>query len=139
MANTRKAVQEQQKPKRIPMGRRNTLQVYGLTDTAEFKYRFFNDIGDRLFQCLDAGYEFVNKDGLAVGDSNVESARGTESVVKKGVGMGVTAYLMRIPMELYLQDRLAKDRLADEAEAGIKAPKVDGSYGSVKVEQTKNL
>lgn len=136
MANTRKATIEKQKPKnvRVPMGRRNVLTVRGLEDQENFHYHFFNDIGERLYECLEAGYEFVPKDGLDVGDQTVESARGTESITKKGVGGGKVAYLMRIPMELYKQDQAAKQRLVDESVEGLKNPKVGGAYGSVSVE-----
>lgn len=135
MANRRKAVQATQKPTRIPMGRRNVLKVYGIQDDEEYHYRFFNDVGDRLFQCLEAGYEFVPKDGLQVGDQSVDSARGTESVVKKGVGMGTVAYLMRIPRDLYNEDQAAKQALVDQSEEGIRRPKVEGAYGKVELGQ----
>jgi hypothetical protein len=136
MANIRKAQIEKQKPKnvRVPLGRRNVLTVRGLEDQANFHYHFFNDVDDRLYQCLEGGYEFVPKEGVEVGDQTVESARGTESVVKKGVGRGIVAYLMRIPIELYEQDQRMKAALVDESEAGVKNPKVDGAYGKVSIE-----
>jgi hypothetical protein len=134
MANTRKAQIDKQKPKRVPMGRRQILTVRGLSDQENYHYHFFNDVDDRLYQCLEAGYEFVPKVGLEVGDQTVDSARGTESVIKRGVGGGKTAYLMRIPIELYQEDQAAKQKMVDELERGIKNPKVDGAYGSVKVE-----
>ena len=136
MANTRKAELEKQKPKngRVPMGRRNVMTVMGDVDRENYHYHFFNDIEDRLYQALQAGYEFVPKLGVTVGDQTVESARGTESVTKKGVGGGKTAYLMRIPIELYNQDQLAKQGIVDESEAGIKNPKVEGAYGKVSIE-----
>lgn len=134
MSNTRKAQINKEKPKRVPMGRRQVLTVRGLSDQENFHYHFFNDVDDRLYQCLEAGYEFVPKVGLEVGDQTVESARGTESVIKKGVGGGKVAYLMRIPKELWLQDQANKAKIVDESEAGIKAPKVGGAYGKVDIE-----
>lgn len=134
MANKRKVILDAKKPTRIPMGRRNVLKVHGLEEDENYHYRFFNDVGDRLLQCLDAGYEFVPKEGMQVGDKTVDSARGTESVVKKGVGNGVVAYLMRIPREFWEEDQAAKQRLVDQSEEGIRKPKVDGAYGSVTTE-----
>ena len=135
MSNTRKAQIKKEKPQRVPLGRRNVLTVRGLDDQENFHYHFFNDEGDRLYQCLEGGYEFVPKVGLEIGDQTVDTARGTESVIKKGVGRGLTAYLMRIPMELYLQDQANKQKIVDELEAGIKNPKgLDGAYGKVSVE-----
>ena len=122
-----------QKPKRVPLGRRNVLKVTGLTDDKDFHYHWFNDVDDRLSNCLEAGYEFVQRSGLSAGDKTVESARGTDSIMKKGVGGGKVAYLMRIPMEIWLQDQAAKQAEVDQLDAGIKSPKVDGSYGKVEI------
>lgn len=123
-----------QKPKRTPLGPRNILTVTGLQDTDEFHYHWFNDSGDRLWKCTEAGYEFVMKSGLTAGDTTVESARGTDSIMKKGVGQGFTAYLMRIPMEFYRKDQQAKQVEVDSLENEMKlARKVEGSYGKITV------
>lgn len=121
-----------QKPKRVPLGRRNVLTVHGLTDTDVFHYHWFNDVGDRLQQCLEAGYEFVAKEDLSVGDKTVESARGTDSITKKGVGGGVIAYLMRLPTEIYMEDQANKQLEVDQLEATLKAPK-EGLTGKVEL------
>lgn len=139
MSNTRKAQVNKEKPKRVPMGRRQVLKVKGLEDEENFHYHFFNDDGDRLYNALEGGYEFVPKVGLEIGDQTVDTARGTESVIKKGVGGGKTAYLMRIPMNLYMEDQANKQLLVDESEAGVKLPKVEGSYGKVSVETKDKL
>lgn len=131
--NMRAEAIEKQKPKRVPMGRRSVLTIAGITDNENFHYHWFNDIEERLQYALEAGYEFVGKAGLSVGDKTVESVRGTDSVVKKGVGGGRIAYLMRIPIEIYNEDQAAKQREVDELESTIKAPKVEGSYGKVEV------
>ena len=135
---TRQEMLEKQKPQRTPMGRRNVLTVKGLQDTDEFHYHWFNDVGARLYNCLDAGYMFVEKSGLAAGDLNVESARGTESVMCKGVGRGTKAYLMKIPMEFYREDQKAKQLELDAVEAEIKAVKGDGKYGKVELDSKKS-
>lgn len=131
---TRQEIIEKQKPKRVPLGRRNILTVSGLKDTEDFHYHWFNDSGDRLWKCMEAGYEFVNKSGLSAGETTVESARGTDSIMKKGVGGGWTAYLMRLPMELYKEDQARKQEDVDAIEAEMKrASKVEGSYGKITV------
>ena len=124
--STRQEMLNKQKPQRTPLGRRNVMTVKGLQDTDEYHYHWFNDVGDRLYSALDAGYTFVEKSGVAVGDLNVESARGTESVVRKGVGQGKIAYLMKIPMEFFIQDKQAKQLEVDAQEAEIKAAKSEG-------------
>jgi hypothetical protein len=130
---TRADVIAKQKPKRVPLGRRNVLTVSGLKDQDEFHYHWFNDVDERLQQCIEAGYEFVGKSGLQVGDKTVESARGTDSITKKGVGGGKVAYLMRIPMEIYKEDQANKQREVDLLDANLKAPEVDGKYGKVEI------
>lgn len=133
---TRQEEIQKQKPKRIPMGRRNILTVAGLQDTADFHYHWFNDIGDRLHKCVEAGYEFVLKSGLGAGDQTIESAKGTSSLLTKGVGGGVSAYLMRIPMQFYREDQKAKQLEVDALEAEMKlARRVEGSYGKITVER----
>ena len=136
--NSRKEIMESQKPKRVPIGRRNVLTVKGLQDTDEFHYHWFNDVGDRLYNAVEAGYMFVAKTGLAAGDTNVESARGTESVMSKGVGGGKKAYLMKIPMEFFIQDKQAKQLEVDAQEADIKANRPEGNYGKVDIGSKKS-
>lgn len=126
-----------QKPKRIPMGRRNIITVAGLQDTADFHYHWFNDVGDRLHKCREAGYEFVLRSGLGAGDQTIESAKGTTSIMSKGMGGGTTGFLMRIPMEFYKQDQKAKQLEVDALEAEMKvARRVEGSYGKISVERS---
>lgn len=131
---TRQEAITNQKPKRTPLGRRNVLTVQGLQDTDDFHYHWFNDQGDRLQKCVEAGYEFVLKSGLTAGDSTVETARGTDSLMKKGVGMGVVSYLMKIPMEFYKADQRSKQLEVDAIEQETKlARQVEGSYGKISV------
>ena len=130
---TRQEAMDKQKPKRIPLGRRNVLTVTGLKDQDEFHYHWFNDVGDRLNNCLEAGYEFVLKSGLSAGDTTVESVRSTDSIMKKAVGGNVTAFLMKIPMELYMEDQKAKQKIVDESEAEMKRSKGEGTYGKVEI------
>lgn len=133
MANTRKAQVEATKPKRVPMGHRNVLKIKGLTDNELFHYHLFNDVEDRLYRALEAGYAFVSKEGLEIGDKNIDSVRGTDSIMKKNVGGGLTAYLMRIPMEFYKEDQKAKQDQVAALEREIKKPAIEGGFGGVKI------
>ena len=132
---TRQEEIQKQKPKRVPVGRRNILTVRGLQDTEDVHYRWVNDVGDRLHKFVEAGYGFVNKSGLAAGDATVESARGTDSLMKKGVGMGVIAYLMKVPQEFYREDQRAKQVEVEELEAEMKLARNVGGYGKITVER----
>lgn len=134
--NARTELLNKKKPGRVPMARRQVLNVRGLKDQNEFHYHWMNDVDDRLYNAIEAGYEFVNKQGLSVGDATVESARGTDSLLSKGVGGGKKAYLMRIPIELYNEDQNNKMKEIRAMENEIRGTaKQPGTYGHVEVEQ----
>ena len=111
---------------------RNVLTVHGIKDNDEYVYRFVNDTGDRIQRLWSEGYEFVDKAGKIVGDTTVESARGTDSLMKKGVGQGVTAYLMKIPRELYEEYQAQKEERNRAVDEQIKrSGREQGAYGSI--------
>jgi hypothetical protein len=120
--------------KRSGLGGRDVLSLDGINDQDQFHYHWVNDIGDRLYQRFKEGYDFVEKGGVSAGDITVESARGTDSLMKKGVGRGITSYLMKIPMDLY--EEYQSEQRAKDAEVinEIKGSgKQSGVYGEVKV------
>lgn len=120
--------------KRSGLGGREVLSVDGINDQDQFHYHWVNDIGDRLYQRFKEGYDFVEKGGVSAGDITVESARGTDSLLKKGVGMGITAYLMKIPKDLYEEYQSEKRQKVAESVEEIKGSgKQSGVYGDVKV------
>jgi hypothetical protein len=120
--------------KRSGLGGRDVLSVDGINDQDQFHYHWVNDIGDRLYQRFKEGYDFVEKGGLSAGDITVESARGTDSLLKKGVGRGVTAYLMKIPIEIYNEYSAEKRKqVADSVEEIRGSGKQSGSYGEIKI------
>ena len=133
MTATRADAKLAQKPKRVPMGRRDVLNVFG-ADDPNFVRRWMNDRDDRLHRALEAGYSFVDSAGATVGDVTPETARGSGSIMSKKVGAGVTAYLMKIPKEWYDADQAAKDKNLDDLEAQMKVELMDkskGRYGRV--------
>jgi hypothetical protein len=109
--------------------------VRGLKDEAEYYYRWVNDIDERIPRLLEDGYTFVDKKGLAAGDITVESARGTDSLMRKGVGRGVVAYLMKIPRDTYNAYKAEEQREVDNLEASMKEKKSGGAYGSIDIER----
>lgn len=120
--------------KRSGLGGRDILTVNDLPDQDQFHYHWVNDIGDRLYQRFKEGYDFVEKGGLTAGDITVESARGTDSLLKKGVGRGVTSYLMKIPNEIYDEYQAEKRQRNAAVDEEIKGSgKREGMYGEVKV------
>jgi hypothetical protein len=120
--------------KRSGLGGRDVLSLDGINDQDQFHYHWVNDVGDRLYQRFKEGYDFVEKGGVSAGDITVESARGTDSLMKKGVGRGVTSYLMKIPMELYEEYQSEKrQKVAESVEEIRGSGKQSGVYGEVKV------
>lgn len=97
---TRETRESQERPKRISVNQqRDKLNVLGL-DTNNFYYRWVNDIDDRLLTFKQAGYEFVDKSEVkSSGDPTVDTSKGTDSRLRKGVGGGTTAFLMKLPIE----------------------------------------
>lgn len=118
---TREEQVQETRPVRVPVNEanRNILTVKGL-DKDNFYYRWVNDVNDRLAMFVEAGYEFVNKDGNPVGDGGVDNTAGTGSKYSKGVKGGITAYLMRLPKALWLEDQKAKEQRTKELEADMK-------------------
>lgn len=132
---SREQMDKDNRPKRVPVSEanRNKLFVAGL-DHENFVYRWVNDKESRLSIFQAAGYEFVDQNGNAVGDGGVDNSTGTSSKFTKGVGGGVTAYLMRIPKEFWLGDQAKKEQEIKEKEATMKQDmKKAGDYGKVEI------
>lgn len=116
---TRETRKEQERPQRVPVSeQRNTLSVNGLDPN--FYYRWVNDEDQRIAVFLQAGYEFVDKGGKRAGDPTVETSSGTDSRFRRGVGGGVTAYLMRLPMDLWKEDQARKEADLSETERAMR-------------------
>jgi hypothetical protein len=128
---SREQMVEESRPKRVPVNEanRNKLTVNGL-DHDNFYYRWVNDTEDRMSIFLQAGYEFVDQNGTPVGDGGVDQSAGKTSKFSKPVGFGVTAYLMRIPRSLWLEDQKRKEDDLKEVEADMKrAAQQNSDYG----------
>lgn len=125
------------RPKRVPLsGPRDLLTIEGAE--AGFVYRWINDLDNRIGRALQAGYEFV-EDVTKVGEKTVDfdPRQNNETCTSKGVGKGVTAYLMRIPKEWYDQDQAEKQAAINAGEEDMYRQlnqSGDGRYGKVIVE-----
>lgn len=103
---------------RVPLHMRNRVVA---DKRPGFMRRFFNDVPGRIQAALDAGWDFVYKDGTEVtGDhSGTQEGGDLGSRVSKPGGGGIVMYLMEIPEELYREDQLAKQRLVDASESDM--------------------
>lgn len=132
---SREQMEENSRPKRIPVSEanRNKLFVEGL-DQENYEYRWVNDTEGRLAAYLAGWWEFVDQNGNPVGDGDVDSSAGTSSKFSKGVGRGVNSYLMRIPKQFWSEDQEKKERILKEKEAEMKRNvRSIGDYGKVEV------
>ena len=122
---------------RKPLSRRGPQAISGDKDP-NYEYRFVNDTGSRIHNFLAAGYEFVEDDTLAVGDSRVSDASDLGSRKRVISNDGTAAYLMRIPKEYYEEDQAAKQKeLADQEQAIQQEGSQKGMYGQVKLGRDK--
>jgi len=100
-----------------------------------FHYAWINDQVDLIHRAKRAGYENVPVSEIPHwGSPGVDAADSTDSVISMKVGPDVTAYLMKIPMEYYLEDRAEMDRMVDAREADMKKALnsgQEGTYGKV--------
>lgn len=137
LRETREEKVAQNRPKRIPVfeANRNKITVSGL-DQVNFMNRWVNDTDDRLSAFLDGGWSFVDKHGKEVGDGDVESTKGLGTALSRNMGRGVIAYLMRIPMNLWLEDQAKKrdEQLTAHKETIRRSANKGADYGSVKIE-----
>jgi len=111
---------------RVPMHKQKTVDADTVPDNVHRHWAL--DSPGRIDSMLRAGYSFVHKDGKAHSGTILEN--GIDSRISKPVGGG-TLYLMEIPIELYREDQLEKQRRADEQRAAVTGNLSDagGFYG----------
>lgn len=98
----------------------------------DFQYRFVNDIGSRIDNFKEAGYELVTDADLKVGDSRVSDPSGLGNTKRSVSNDGTVSYLMRIKKEYYKEDQAAKLALVNETEGAMKR-NASQDYGDIKI------
>ena len=138
---SREELKAKVRPGRISVyeANRNKITVTGL-DQENFMYRWVNDTEGRLDMFLAAQWEFVPKKGHTVGDGGIDLSNHTSSALSRGMGNGIVAFLMRIPMEIWLadQDRKEKEQVASLEADMRKTAKNSSDYGKVQITSTKS-
>lgn len=123
---------------------RSKLDEIGGMDEENYHYRWaFDDSenGARVYELRKLGYEFADarEHDVPVIDA-FETGNSGETIIRRSNGKtGGWMYLMRQPMEYYLENKAYRKRMADEAVAGVRTPTSlaqdkDGVYGSIKIE-----
>ena len=118
---------------RTPIGGpRDILTVKNLDPN--YHYRIVNDIPGRIQRFLDAGYEIVpNVD--QIGDKVVDNGSKLGSAVTKKVGGNLVGVLMRIPLDWYKEDQVAKQEQIDALELTMRP--TDADFGSIQIGKRK--
>lgn len=122
----------QKRVTRKPMHQRGPQTISGEKDK-DYEYRFVNDVGSRVHQMQEAGYELVTDDSVVVGDARVSDPTQLGSAKRVISKDGTVSLLMRQKREYYEEDQAAKQAQNDEIERAMKkeASQV-GMYGSIK-------
>ena len=119
---------------RKPLHQRGPHTISGEKDP-EFQYRFVNDIGSRIHQMKEAGYELVTDDEMVVGEARLSDPTSQGSAKRVVSKNGDVAYLMRQKKEWFDEDQKAKQDRLDELEKAMKTEASQGMYGSIKMER----
>jgi hypothetical protein len=123
--------------KRVPLdGRRARMLLDEASLDPAYRYKWVNDEKGRIHSYTEAGYEHVrNEEGVAVGHANIDSGVNPESVVSIDGGRGVTVYLMKQPMEYFLEDKQLRQDNSEDGASQLRRSlnsNVEGEYGGVK-------
>ncbi len=112
------------------------LTVHGTDEN--FHYVWVNNEGANVSRYINADYEIVEDDSLrlAFGATKVTSGGAVEVNVDRRNGL--SAILMRKPLEWYEEDQKALDARIDDTESALYREKdEDGRYGDIKLSSTK--
>jgi len=117
---------------RKPLSQRGPQSIIGDKDP-NFHYRFVNDVGSRVYNFQQAGYELVTDDNLVVGDSRVSDASNLGSAHRVVGDGGTVSVLMKIKKEWFEEDQAAKAALVDEQEKAMKQNASNEFTGTLKI------
>lgn len=135
MANVKKTT----KPNRVPIsGGRDVLTIRGTEEIEkEFHLCWVNDYLVDKYRM--AGYEFVywtdlSEDNEQVGEAHINRDSPMESRVSKQVSNGVTGFLMKLPNDMWEEDKAAHAAKVREIEDAMRVKdKSNGQYGSISI------
>lgn len=117
---------------RRPLSQQGPQSIIGDKDP-NFHYRFVNDVGSRVYNFQQAGYELVTDENLVVGDSRVSDASNLGSAHRVVGDGGTVSVLMRIKKEWFDEDQAKKASRVDEQEQAMKQNASKEFTGSLKI------
>ena len=135
--------QETEYPKdfqRIPFG--NAQPLLAATEIEGYHLHWINDwhpsVADRLQRALKAGYRYVTQEEvdsarlLGAGTTDLGGDRVSRTVGTRTDGSPITAYLMKIPLEWWMEHQQPVWDRADQVDNSIRrgaiAGKLEGGY-----------
>ena len=92
-----------------------------------YHYRWVNDEPGRIASAQSGDYAFAEP--LEVGREETEDGRVRELVGTNKDGSSMYAYLMRIPLDFYLEDQQEKQAYLDDVDNAIRGGKIDSRSG----------
>jgi hypothetical protein len=124
------------RPKRVPVGMRPRLAVYG--KNPNFEYRWVNDTPGNVALMQRHGWQVCTNDEVDTGNFRAEQASEVGSLAYSIVdgGTGMKAYVMKISKEEYQEIQDAYDQEANAREESLQPNYNDGEYGSVKIDRS---
>lgn len=96
-----------------------------------FVFRWINNEHGRVQQALESGWTPVEGEGYnSVWNPNAQTGSQVGSVISRAVGVGrtensINAVLMKLPLELFLEDREYEHEKVRKIEAALKGGSVD--------------
>lgn len=109
-------VRNKRRPFNVPQSK---LEL--VTQLEGWHYRWINDYPGRISKALAGDYVFAEP--AEVGRDATEDNRVKELAGTQKDGSAMYAYLMRIPMEFYLEDREISQQYLDQIDEAIKGGK----------------
>lgn len=117
--------------KRTPVTERQILTVKG--KEPGYQYRIVNDVGDRIAQFQEMGYELVDDKDVRVGDRRIQQVKAEGTKAQVSVGQGIKAFVMRQKQEWFDEDQAAKQERVNQLEQSTKNQATSGTYGKLEI------
>jgi hypothetical protein len=95
----------------------------------EYMYRWVNDTEGNIHRFKKAGWEHVDVQGKELEvNHDFQDASWRQSALSQKVGGGITAYVMRIPKEIYREDQERKFKDSMDYERQLKVKELNEGY-----------
>lgn len=124
------------RPKRIAVGMRPKLSVYG--KNPNYEYRIVNDTPGRIAMFQQSGWELCNNEEVDTGNFRADQAAELGSLAYHIVdgGTGLKGYVMKIHKDWYAQFMDEYEAEVKKTEETLQPNTNDGEYGGVRIDRS---